>query len=236
VNVERLDSALAALQARINTALKRQAVQHPGQLVLMSSDQLGGVQNLVGALRSLGYVLPLLSLVLILAALFLAQGWRREALIVAGGGIVIATLVILLARRLIGSEVVDSLAKSETVQPAVQSIWDVLADGLRQRALFTLVVGLAFIGGGMLAGPGRHAVALRRWLAPYLREHPVAVYAAVAVLFLLWLSFTPGFNNFGQVLVILVLAVPAVVGIEALRRQTAQEFPPGASGSYRPQQ
>jgi hypothetical protein len=44
------------------------------------------------------------------------------------------------------------------------------------------------------------------------------------VLFLLWLTFIPGINNLGQVLVIVLLAVLAVVGIEVLRRQTAREF------------
>jgi hypothetical protein len=229
VNVDRLDSALAQADSRITEALNRQVVQHPGQLVLIDSKQLDGVQSLVGALRSLGYVLPLLSLAMILLALFLAQGWRREALIAAGGGILIATLFVLLARRLIGTTVVDSLAASETVEPAVQSIWDILADGLRERALFALVIGLAFIGGGLLAGPARWAVSLRRSLAPTFRDHPVAVYAGVAIVFLLWLSFIPGINNFGQVLVIVILAVLAVVGVEALRRQTAREFPPGSN-------
>ena len=93
------------------------------------------------------------------------------------------------------------------------------------------MIGLAFIGGGLLAGPGRHEVAVRRFLAPYLRDHPVAVYAVVAVLFLLWLSFIPGINNLGQVLVIVVLAALAVVGVEILRRQTAREFPPRPNSS-----
>ena len=84
---------------------------------------------------------------------------------------------------------------------------------------------MAFVVAGLLAGPGRHAVSVRRFLAPYLRDHPAAVYAVVAALFLLWLAFIPGINNFGQVLVILILLVLAVVGVELLRRQTAREFP-----------
>ena len=87
-----------------------------------------------------------------------------------------------------------------------------------------------FIAGGLLAGPGRHSVAVRRFLAPYLRDHPVGVYSVIAVVFLLWLSFMPGINNLGQVLVIVLLAVLAVVGIEVLRRQTAHEFPPHPNG------
>jgi hypothetical protein len=223
-NVQTLDSALAALEPRIDTLLTSQAVQTPGQLVLMSSDQLSGLQTLVGLLRNLGIVLPVLALLLYLGALYLAKGWRREALIAAGGGIVLATVFILLLRRLIGNGV-DSVAASDTVKPAITAVWDILSAGLRQRALFVLAIGIAFIAGGMLAGPGRHEVAVRRFLAPYLRDHPVAVYAVVAVLFLLWLSFIPGINNLGQVLVIVVLAALAVVGIEILRRQTAREFP-----------
>ncbi len=224
-NIVKLDPALAALQSRVTAVLDRQAVQHPGELVLMKSSQLDGLQKLVSALRSLGFVLPLLALLLYLGALYLAKGWRRQALIAAGGGILGAALVVLLARRLLGGAVVDSEALSETVKPAITSIWDIISAGLRQRALFVGVIGLAFIGGGALAGPGRYAIASRRFLAPSLRDHPVAVYGAVAALFLLWLSFIPGINNLGQVLVIFALAALAVVGVEILRRQTAREFP-----------
>jgi hypothetical protein len=223
-NVQSLDATLAALQTRIKTLLGRQIVQTPGQLVLMRSSQLGGLQKLMSLLRSLGFVLPVLALLLYLAALALATGWRREALIAVGGGIVIATVFILLLRRLLGNGV-DSLATSDTVKPAITSVWDIITGGLRQRTLIVLAIGVAFIGGGLLAGPGRREVATRRFLAPYLRDHPVAVYAVVAVLFLLWLSFIPGINNLGQVLVIVVLAALAVIGIEILRRQTAREFP-----------
>jgi hypothetical protein len=230
-DVEGLDATLASLQAGITTALESQAVQTPGELVLLDSDQLEGVQTLVGLLRNLGIVLPILVLLLYVAAIYLAKGWRRSALIGAGAGILVATLLVLLVLRLAGDAIVDSVTDTETVQPAVQSVWDILSDGLRERARFILVIGLAFIAAGLLAGPGRAAVATRRFLAPHLSERPAAVYLAVAVLFLLWLAFIPGIDNLGQVLVIVMLAVLAVVGIEILRRQTAQEFAPGPTGS-----
>jgi hypothetical protein len=53
----------------------------------------------------------------------------------------------------------------------------------------------------------------------------------MAALFVLWLSFIPGINNLGQVLVIVALAVPPVVGLEILLRQEAREFPPGGGRS-----
>ena len=152
-NVQTLDASLASLETRVNTLLERQAVQTPGELVVMSSDQLSGLQTLVSALRNLGFVLPVVALLLYLGALYLAKGWRREALIAAGGGIVVATLFVLLLRRLIGNGV-DSVAASETVKPAITSVWEILSDGLRQRALFVLAIGVAFIGGGAPGGAG----------------------------------------------------------------------------------
>jgi hypothetical protein len=224
-NVERLDAALGALGARIDDLLAREVVQSPGELTVIDSDQMEGVQDLVRALRNLGLVLPVVVLLLYLGAVSLASGWRRQALIAAGGGILVATLLALLARRLIGTAVVDSLADSQTVEPAIRSVWETVSNGLRQRALFILAIGVAFVGAGLLGGPGRRAVAVRRFLAPYLRDHPVAVYGVVAALFLIWLAFIPGIENLGQVLVIVGLALLAVFGIEVLRRQTAREFP-----------
>ena len=126
----------------------------------MQSDQLNGLQTIVAALRNLGFVLPLLVLFLYVGAIYLAQGWRREALIAAGGGILTATLLVLLTRRLLGGAVVDSVAGSDTVKPAIQSVWDIVSGSLRERALFALVIGVAFVVAGMLAGPGR-------WESPY---------------------------------------------------------------------
>jgi hypothetical protein len=225
-DVQQLDAALASTQERITALLGRPVVQNPGELVVLESDQLDGVQRAVRALRNLGFVLPLLVLLMYMGALYLARGWHRQALIAVGGGILIATLVVLVARRFAGSAVVDSLAGSDTVKPAIQSVWEIVSGGLRERGLFVFVIGLAFVGAGLLAGPGRYAVAVRRFLAPHLRDRPVVVYSAVALLFLLWLAFIPGINNLGQVLVILAMAALAVVGIEVLRRQTKHEFPP----------
>ena len=224
-NIIKLDPTLAALQTRVTTLQNRQAIQHPGEIVIMKSSGLSGLQDLVKVLRHLGFVLPVLALLLYLAAIYLAKGWRRETLIRAGGGILGAALLVLLLRRVIGNGVIDSVASSDAVKPAITSVWNIISAGLHDRALFVLVIGLGFIVGGLLAGPGRHEVAVRRFLAPYLREQPVVVYAVLALIFLLWLTLLPTINNIGQVLVLLVLLGLAVWGVEILRRQTAREFP-----------
>jgi hypothetical protein len=230
-NILKLDPTLASLQTRVTTLLNRQAVQHPGEIVVMKSSGLSGLQDLVRALQNLGFVLPLLSLLLYLGAIYLAKGWRRETLIAAGGGILGAALIILLTRHLLGSAVTDSVASSDAVKPAISAVFNIISAGLRDRAVFVLVIGLGFIVGGLLAGPGRHEVAVRRFLAPYLRDQPVVVYAVLAFIFLLWLTLLPTINNVGQVVVVLILVGLAVWGVEILRRQTAREFPDASTAS-----
>jgi hypothetical protein len=228
-NTQALDSSLGLVEARVVRLLGRPVIQNPGQLVLIDSDQLGAVQTVVRMLRNLGFILPILVLLLYLGAIYLASNWRRQALIAAGGGILVSMLLVLLIRRLTGNAVVDSLSGTETVEPAVRSVWDIVSGGLRERSLFLIVIGVTFVCAGLLAGPGRHATSTRRFLAPYLRDQPVLVYAVVAAFFILWLTFIPGIENLGQVIAILVLAVLAVVGVEVLRRQTAEEFPRSSS-------
>ena len=229
-NAEKVDASLARLEAQVTTLLGRQVVQNPGQVVVVRSAQLDGIQTLFRVLRNLGFVLPVLVLLLYAGALYLAKGWRPQALRAAGGGIVAAALLVLLARRLLGAAVVDSVSASGAVEPAIGAVWKILTEGLRERTLFVLVVGLAFVASGLLGGASRYAVAARRFIAPYLRDRPGAVYFVVLVLFLLWLALMPGTLHLGQVVAIVALAALAVVGIGALRRQTAQEFPAVTDG------
>jgi hypothetical protein len=220
-----VDVSLGRIDARLDTLLGRQLVQSPGELVILRSTQLEGVQTLMSVLRGLGLLLPILVVALYALAIYLARGWRPRALLGAGVGIVSAALLVLVARRVIGGEILSSLASSAAVEPALQFVWDTLSQGLRERAYFVLAVGVAVAGGGLVSGPGRRATAARHFLAPFLVEHRAAVYSLVGLLFLLWLAFSPGTLHAGQLLAVGALAVAAFVGIEALRRQVASEFP-----------
>jgi hypothetical protein len=73
-NVAKVDGALARVQTRLATLLGREVVQNPGELVVTTPTQLDEVQALFKLLRNLGFVLPLLVLVLYAGALLLAKG------------------------------------------------------------------------------------------------------------------------------------------------------------------
>jgi len=165
-NVVKLDPALRPRWSPVwTTLLDHQAVQHPGELVIMQSDQLSAGPGPRGCPAQRRVVLPILALLLYLGPSTWRRAGRRETMISVGSGILAAALLILLVLHVMGGAVVNSVVSSDSLKPAATAICDIVAGGLRERALFVLVVGVAFIAGGVLAGArsARHAV--RRFLA-----------------------------------------------------------------------
>jgi Short C-terminal domain len=80
-----------------------------------------------------------------------------------------------------------------------------------------------------IAGGTRLATALRRALAPTLRDHLAWAYSTLAVLYLLIIAWGPT-PAFRQIIPILIIAVLVVLGVELLRRSTAREFPDAERG------
>jgi hypothetical protein len=93
---------------------------------------------------------------------------------------------------------------------------------MRDIAVILVVYGALVLLATVLAGPNRPAVAIRRWLAPSFRHHPIVVWATALALFLL--AWGPAAGN-RALLGVALLAATAAIAIEALRRQTLREFP-----------
>lgn len=195
-----------------------------GKIKIMSADQIGTVQDGASALRGLAIALPLIALALFALAVYLATGRRRRTLLFAGIDIVLAGVVVLVARNVIGDSVVESLAKTDSIKPAAHDAWAIATGMLKDVAQATIVIGIPVVIAAWLAGPMRPAVALRRTAAPWLRDRPFATYAVVAVLVALVIAWGP-IPATRMVLPVLIMIVLAIVGVEALRRQTAAEFP-----------
>jgi hypothetical protein len=194
------------------------------QITVIRSDQLDGVQAAGTVLKSLPVVLVVLSLALFGIALAIAPGWRRQAVRAYGAGLVVAGAGALVAVALAGDAVVGTLARTAATEPAVRDVWAISTTLLDEAATATIGYGLLMIAGAWLAGPSAWAVAVRRGLAPYLRE-PVLAYGAFAVIaavVVLWWAPTPAMRNPVTALVLLALLA---LGFEGLRRRTAGEFP-----------
>jgi hypothetical protein len=193
-------------------------------ITIIEADQLDGVQAAGKALRSLAIVLVVLSLALFGAALAVAPGWRRQAVRAYGVGFVVAGAAALAAGSLAGDAVVGALAQTAATEPVVRDVWDIYTTLLDEAAVALMFYGLVMIAGAWLAGPSAWATAVRRNLAPNLRE-PALAYAAFALLVaivVLWWSPTPAMRN--PVTAVVLIALLALA-FEGLRRRTAAEFP-----------
>lgn len=197
-----------------------------GQIVILRSDQLGAAQDSFQLLKTLAWVLPLLTLVAFGFAVWLA-GERRRA--VRGVGIVLAVvgLLGLLAAKLTQNYLVNSLVAHKDDREAANNAWDILTDLMRGSFRWMIVIGIFFLIAAWLAGPGRRAVSTRRAIAPGLRNR-VWAYVGLAIvgLFLLWSGQVSDFTRFLFVAVVVALGA---TWIELTRRQTLLEFPEPAN-------
>jgi hypothetical protein len=205
-----------------------------GRITIMSSNQVGTLQNGVQALKGLALVLPFVAIGLLALAVYLAHGRRRRrrTLLFAGIDLVLAGAIVLVARNLIGSAVVGSLATTDAVKPAAEAVWSIGTGTLRDVAQAAIVIGIPVIVAAWLAGPMRPAVALRRAAAPWLRDRPGLVFGVAGVLVVLVILWGP-IPATRKVVPVLIMIGLVALGVQALRRQTAEEFPEATAGATR---
>jgi hypothetical protein len=127
--------------------------------------------------------------------------------------------------------VVDALAGTEAVKPAVESVWSIGTGLLVTVAVSAITFGILLAIAAWLAGPTRIASNLRQEAAPYLRERRGTTYAVVGGIFLALTLWAP-VVAFQKPIGLVLLAVLMVLGTEALRRQAETEFPDATFGGF----
>jgi hypothetical protein len=195
-----------------------------GKITVLKSNQLDTAQTAFKVIKALTVFIVFVVLILYGLAIYLAQGHRRRIFRDIGVCVLFVGLLVLIVRRLVGNWIVDSLVKSDVDRPAGHAVWWIETELLRDIGIALIAYGLVAIAGAWLAGPTRWATAFRRWLAPWFREQPVLVFAAVAFVYLLVILWGPTAAS-RQLIGILVLGVLIMFGVEMLRRQTLEEFP-----------
>ena len=141
-----------------------------------------------------------------------------------GFALTIAGLLGLGARLLLVTKVPDSLINDVAIRPAGRAVVDIVTQILGDIASAFVIVGVVFVVAAWFAGPARAAITSRRFIAPFLRDHPGWTYGIVASVMLVIFIWQP-IHATGTLGGIIVFSVLAAVGTEALRRQTAIEFP-----------
>ena len=221
-----LKALLEETEARVGLGgrLREKLPDDAAEITVLRSDQLDLAQGGFRTLRPLPIVLVSLSLLLFAIALVISPGWRRKAVRAYGIGFIAAGALALAAISVLGDTVVGSLARTEAAEPAIAETWTVATTLLHEIAVSTIGYGVLMWVGALLAGPTGAATAVRRFLAPYLRE-PGYAYAGLLLLLavgIVWWAPTPATRN---PVTAFLLAVLIAIGFEGLRRQTAREFP-----------
>jgi cytochrome b561 len=199
-----------------------------GQITIMRAKNLKTAQDVAGGVKSLAIVFPAIALIMFALAVYLARGRRLRTLRTTGWCFVAIGVLLLLIRRVVGNEIVDSLVKIPSNKPAVHEIWSIATSLLYALAVALIAYGLVMVAAAWLGGHTRPAVFLRRTMAPTLRESPATAYVAVGGVLLLLVAWgpTPALRN---ILWIAVFAGLLALGVTMLRRETAIEFPALAS-------
>src|SRR4051794_30709346 len=221
-----LRPAIARLATRLGVEdkLKANADPNAGQLVILKSDQLGAAQTAVKILKALSSLLLIVVLGLYALAIYLARGRRRLLLAATGASLAFVGLVIASLRHFLGGVIVDSLVKTAANKHPVSVIWAIETSVMRDIAIILVVYGALVLLATVLAGANRPAVAVRRWLAPAFRHHPIVVWLAALAVFLILLAWGPTTGD-RRLLGVAILAATTAIALDALRRQTLREFP-----------
>jgi len=148
------------LSARGFTLIDKLPPIHP-TLQLFSSKELTKAQSLYRLINDLKIVLPILTLLLIGAGVYVAKGHRR-ALIAAGLGFAASMLVLgvglAIGRSIYLNSVPESVLPSDAAAAAYDTLVRFIKDGLRAMLVVGLVVAIA----AFFTGPSATAVKTRR--------------------------------------------------------------------------
>jgi hypothetical protein len=194
-----------------------------GRIEVLRSDDLDTAQDAFRLLNASAWVLPILTLCVFGLAVGLSGGRRRLTLRAIGVAVFLAGVIGLLAANATGWYVVGELTTDRESHAAGEDAWDIVTELLRGSFRLQIVIGLLVLLAAWIAGPGRRSVAVRRTLAPFLRQRRYA-YGAIAVV-VVALLLTGRVRDFATLLGELVIVGLVAAWIEWMRRQTLIEFP-----------
>jgi hypothetical protein len=202
-----------------------------GQIVILKSNQLENARRAVKVLRVLSYFLLFLVLALFAVAIYLARGRRLRLLMGCGVSLLLVGLIVLVVRRYAGTYLVDALTKNPANKGPVNAAWAIETNLLRNVGINTVIYGIGIMFAAWIAGASRAATWIRRMLAPTMRDHPVVIFGAVALV--LFIVLITGPTDAQRIYPLLILFAFAFGGTEALRRRTEREFPAAGQASAR---
>ena len=201
-------------------------------LTVAKSNQVKFLENVGNAIKGLALWLTILVPLLYVLALALSRGQRRRTLMTIGFAAIFAGVLTLFGRKLLESQLTNSLTDDATLRPAIRATIAIGTALLSEVAGAVIFVAVILIAAAWFAGPARPARLGRQAIAPFLRERPVATYAIALGILALVFIWNP-IPATGKPAGIIVFTLMTLVGTEVLIRQTVREFPDARPGAAR---
>ena len=227
----------ALIKQGVSLAAKLPAVNPT--FTLFEAPDLSKAQAGYRLINTLKWVLPLLSIVLLAAGVYVARG-RRRALLGAALGLSASMLVLAVALAIARSIYLNSVPQSTLPSDAAAALFDTFVRFIKDGLRLLLVVGLVVAAGAFLTGPSNAAVQTRRavtsgvdwlrariesrglhpgpvgaWTAAHKRVLRIGVIAVAALIFVFW-----GQPTLAVAIWIVVLLLVALGLIELLGGRT----------------
>jgi hypothetical protein len=203
---------------------------------LFEAPDLSKAQSGYRLLTTLKWVLPFLSLALLVAGVWIARG-RRRALLGAALGLSASMLVLGAALAIARGIYLNSVPQSTLPADAAAVLYDTLVRFLKDGLRLLLVVGLVIAAGAFLTGPSTAAVQTRRavtagidwlrtriesrgpdlgpagaWTAAHKRVLQIGVIAIAALVFVFWGQPTLAVAIWIVVLLLVALGLIELIG------------------------
>jgi hypothetical protein len=221
-----------AARVGVDKELSKKIPEDVAQIEIVRADQLKTAQKVTKLLKGLDIFFTVGSLLLFALAAYLARGRRWSVVLGYGLGLVIAGILALVLRKVIGGVVVDQLVVDDTARPAAESAFGIGTDLLSSIAKTVIGAGILFVLAAFLASPARSAIQTRRVMAPSFIERPAVVWGVFGALVVIILIAAPP-NSASELWGRLVLVLLGVFGLEALSRKIHHEFPDAKKGDLR---
>jgi len=200
-------------------------------LEVLAPDEISTLRDVATLIQKGSVVLLLLTVLLYVIAIAITGGHRLRSVTQVGISLILVGFIVLTARKLLGTTLVDQLAASDSAKPAVDSAWQIITELLKTMGISTIAYGVVVLAGTVLAGPTRAATRTREFIAPALRDPMWASFGTLLVIIVLvWWSPTPAFH---ELLGVILIAALLIAGVIAIRAQTLKEFP-GVPASEQP--
>jgi hypothetical protein len=133
------------------------------EFVVLQSDDLPKVQRAFNLLKTLGFWMPIICLVLIGLGIYIVRH-HRLAFIGAGLGVALAMLATAMALAVVRRIYLDGVPADVLPADAAAVLYDTFVRFLRQAIRAGALLGLVVAAGAFLTGPSVTATAVRRWL------------------------------------------------------------------------